>query len=314
MRLVGSLPSGTDSNPKAVIAADLSGDGHPDLAWTPETVGGYPYEVVVALNQGNGQFADPVSYTLKSCGTGHVSAIDVNDDKALDLVVDNNRGGPDEFCEKASRELLILLNNGDGTFQPDYPVELGSLNEMAVGADFTGDGILDLFATDAISYLVPGTGNGQFGQAVSFSARGNEAAVGDFNADGRPDVATADGSFQNMYVMLNTGNGTFSTKMYPGEKINGYLTGNAIAVADLDGDGHLDIAVSDFQGQDVGVYYGQARGAFRPQIRYGAQYDLSDVNLADYDGDGHPDIGGPAGRGGFPIGKTGATTVRNLTL
>jgi len=94
MRLTGSLPSGTDSNPKAVIAADLNGDGHPDLAWTPEQFTNDLYKVAVALNQGDGTFTTPTVYTIQSCGTGHVSAIDANGDGALDLVVANDRGGP----------------------------------------------------------------------------------------------------------------------------------------------------------------------------------------------------------------------------
>jgi hypothetical protein len=312
MELTATLLSGTDSHPKAVIAADLNGDGHPDLAWTPEIAGDPVYPFAVALNKGNGSFGPTRLYPLQTCGTGHVSAIDVNADDALDLVVGNNRGGPG--CEQVSSTVRIALNNGDGTFQPDYGVELGSLSDMAVGADFNGDGIMDLAVTDAISYVVFGTGGGEFGPATAYRSRGNEVAVGDFNGDGHPDIATTDGSLQSMWVMLNRGTGTFRLIEYPGEQIGGYLTGNAIAVDDVDGDGRLDIAVSDYQGQDVGVFYGLSKGAFRQEIRYGVQYDLSDVTLADYDGDGHPDIGGPAGTGGlFGFGLTGVTTLLNRT-
>ena len=308
MELTATLRSGTDPHPKAVIAADLNGDGHPDLAWTPEIAADPLYPLAVALNKGNGSFGPTKLYPLQTCGTGHVSAIDVNADGALDLVVGNNRGGPG--CEQVSRTVRVALNNGDGTFQPDYGVELGSLSDMAVGADFNGDGIMDLAVTDAISYVVFGTGGGEFGPATSYRSRGNEVAVGDFNGDGHPDIATADGSLQSMWVMLNRGAGTFRLREYPGEQIGGYLTGNAIAVDDVDGDGRLDIAVSDYQGQDVGMFYGLSKGAFRQEIRYGAQYDLSDVTLADYDGDGHPDIGAPAGTGGlFGFGLTGVTTL-----
>ena len=60
------------------------------------------------------------------------------------------------------------------------------------------------------------------------------------------------------------------------------------------------------------MFYGLSKGRFRDQIRYGVQYDLTDVTLADYDGDGHPDIGGPAGTGGlFGFGLTGVTTLVN---
>jgi hypothetical protein len=312
MAFTQTLPSGTDSNPKTIVAADLNGDGHPDLAWTPEVFVGN-YQVAVALNKGNGAFGPVKLYPLQSCGTGHVSAIDVNDDGALDLVVANDRSGPSDFCMRVARTIRIALNNGNGTFQPDYGVELGSLNEMAAGGDFNGDGIVDLVVTDAITYVVFGTGNGQFGAATPYKSRGNEVAVGDFNGDGHPDAATSDGSLQSMWIMLNKGNGTFGLTDHPGEKIFGYLTGNAVSLGDVDGDGHTDVAVSDAQGQDVGVFYGRGDGTFRSEIRYGAEYDLVDVTLADYDGDGRPDIGGPAGIGGAFSGRTGVTTVINLT-
>ena len=93
MKLTSTLLSGTVSNPKAVTAADLNGDGYPDLAWTPEIAGDPLYPLAVALNKGNGTFAPTTLYSLQTCGTGHVSAIDVNGDGALDLVVGNNRSG-----------------------------------------------------------------------------------------------------------------------------------------------------------------------------------------------------------------------------
>jgi hypothetical protein len=212
---------------------------------------------------------------------------------------------------QVSVTIRILINNGDGTFQPDYGEYVGTLSSMVAGADLDGDGITDLVVTDAITHVLMGTGNGQFAQHVDYRSRGNEVAIGDFNGDGHPDVATADGSLQSVWVMLNDGSGAFpKLAKYPGERIHGYLTGNGIALADLDGDGRLDIAVSDAQGQDVGVFYGMAKGAFRAEIRYGVQYDFVDVNVADYDGDGRPDIGGPAGIGGaLQANAAGVTTL-----
>jgi len=58
----------------------------------------------------------------------------------------------------------------------------------------------------------------------------------------------------------------------------------------------------------------RADGKFRPQVRYGVQYDGVDVNIADYDGDGHLDIGGPSGIGGaLTSGREGVTTLINQT-
>src|SRR6185436_7245512 len=118
-----------DSHAKSVIAADLNGDGHADLAWTPEFFiqPGY-YPVAFALNRGDGTFSATTTIQIQTCGTGHVSAIDVDGDGALDLVVANNRGGPSQFCDQVSRQIRILINNGDGTFQPDYGVNVSTLS------------------------------------------------------------------------------------------------------------------------------------------------------------------------------------------
>jgi hypothetical protein len=314
MQLAATLRTGTDSHAKSVIAADLNGDGHPDLAWTPEFFiqPGY-YPVAFALNRGDGSFGATTTIQIQTCGTGHVSAIDVNNDGPLDLVVANNRGGPSLFCDMVSRQIRILINNGDATFQPDYAVNVGTLSSMVAGADLDADGLMDLVDTDAITHVLFGTGGGQFAPPVDYPSRGNELVIVDFDHDGDPDVATSDGSTWSMYVMLNDGDGGFvQTTNYPGEEIIGYLNGHAIAAGDLNGDGFADLAVSNTQGQDVGVYYGLPNGVFRPQLRYGVQYDGADVNIADYDGDGHLDIGGPSGIGGALTSvREGVTTLIN---
>ena len=153
MQFASALLTGTDSHAKSVIAADLNGDGHPDLAWTPEIFTVATYPVAVAFNHGDGTFAATTTISIQTCGTGEVSAIDVNGDGALDLVVANNRGGPG-FCDTLSRQIRILINNGNGTFHPDYGVEVGTLSSMVAGADLNGDGIMDLVDTDAITHVL----------------------------------------------------------------------------------------------------------------------------------------------------------------
>ena len=112
--------------------------------------------------------------------------------------------------------------------------------------------------------------------------------------------------------MINDGDGGFvQIENYAGEEIFGYLNGNAIATGDLNEDGFADLAVSDAQGQDVGVWYGLPDAQFRPQVRYGVQYAGADVNIADYDADGHLDIGGPSSIGSLASGREGVTTLIN---
>jgi hypothetical protein len=205
-------------------------------------------------------------------------------------------------------QLRLLPNNGDGTFGPDYGEDVFGLPEMAVGADVNADGTMDLVSTSAKTSVLIGTGGGQFAPHVDCPAGGNELATADLNGDGLPDIATADGSTWTTYVLLSKGDGSFSRiTAYPGEEISGYLNGSAIGAGDLNGDGRPDLAVADFQGQNIGMYYNRGNGTFAPQLRYGVHHLLTDVNMADFDDDGRLDLGGPNGigspLGGGPAGR-----------
>ncbi len=304
MALAQTLPSGTDSNPKSVIAADLNGDARPDLAWTPEISSlqaSYPLEV--ALNNGNGTFGQPVAYPVQTCGTGAVTAGDVNGDGIVDLIVANNRGGPGGFCDSVSRTVRVALGNGNGTFQADFGVQIGLLTEMAAAADVNGDGRADIVSTAALTHVSLALAGGGFAAAVPYNARGTELAVADMNADGHPDVVTADGSTSFVYVLRNSGNGSFTVQGYEGEQVTGLANGRGVAVGDINSDGLLDVAVADVSGQNAGVFYGRPGGLLGPELRYGTHAGFNDVNLADYNGDGRLDLAGPGyleGQGIFP--------------
>ena len=72
---------------------------------------------------------------------------------------------------------------------------------MAV--DFNGDGNLDLVTSGA--YLLLGKGDGTFGPAQMFPGGGGALVIGDFNGDGKPDVAALDSLPAGVVALLNTG-------------------------------------------------------------------------------------------------------------
>jgi hypothetical protein len=307
------LPSGTDAHAKSVIAADLNGDGKDDLAWTPEifNVANYPLEV--ALNTGNGTFAQPVSYPLGTCGTGEVTAGDVNGDGHLDLIVANDRGGPG-VCEGYGRTVRVVLGNGNGTFAPDFGVQIGMLTEMAVAADVNGDGRADIVSSGALTHVALALPGGGFAAPVTYQARGTELAAADMNGDGHPDIVTADGSTAALYVLRNSGTGSFTVQRYQGEEVNGLMNGQALAIGDINRDGLLDVAVANPSGQNAAVFYGRAGGQLGPEMRYGTRSDFGDVNIADYNGDGRLDLAGPGGieEQGIALEHPGVTVLLDI--
>jgi hypothetical protein len=110
----------------------------------------------------------------------------------------------------------------------------------------------------------------------------NYVAVGDLNADGRPDLAIADGSGFSVYA--NNGDGTFGTK-----RDYGLAVGDAVAIADLNGDGSGDLVTDD--GVNVRVVLNRGGGTFEVvQQASTAQTDASDIFVGDLTGDGKPDV------------------------
>jgi hypothetical protein len=296
-----------------ITASDLNGDARPDLLWAPDDP---PYPYVYALNNGDGSFAPIVERNIQTCGTGDATTADVDNDGDQDVLVANNRSGPSEFCEQVSRTVRVALNNGDGTFQPDYGVEVFPAPQMAIGADLNRDGRTDLIASSAQVSVALGTGGGQFGPAVVYDARGSELTSADPDGDGDIDILTADGSTATAYVLRNDGTGALSQiTPYPGEQISGLANGFAIAVADLDGKGTLDLIVANPSGNNVGVHFGRGDGTFEQvQIRFGTHGCLTDVNMADYNGDGRPDLAGPACIGSSFVTPRGVQVLINQQL
>ena len=118
--------------------------------------------------------------------------------------------------------------------------------------DFNGDGKQDLATANYnsangsvnVSVLL-GDGNGAFGSAISFGGAGSgstSVAVGDFNGDGKQDLAAANQSSFNVSIRLGNGSGGFGSAPTFGAGGNP----SAVAVGDFNGDGRQDLAVANF--------------------------------------------------------------------
>lgn len=237
----------------SIAAADVDRDGNADLLVANEssdTVG-------VLVGNGDGTFQRAVTYGSGGGSPRFVAAADVNRDGNPDLAV-ANRCGVFAGCS-ANGGVGVLLGNGDGSFQPAVGYAGGIGPSSVVVADVTRDGQPDIVAAHpcngndcgvgSASVLV-GHGDGTFDAATTYSAKGlgtRSVAVGDVNGDTTPDLlainlCAAPCAQGAVAVLLGNGDGTFqSALIFP----SGAFGGESVAIADVTGDGTLDVLVAN---------------------------------------------------------------------
>ena len=284
-------------------------------------------------------FLPIVSYATGAFNPLSVAVADVNGDGKSDLVVANQCSGSD-FCV-GSGTVGVLLGNGDGTFQTALTYASGGsfLNAVAV-ADVNGDDRPDLILTNgcanigggvcsgegAVGVLL-GNGDGTFQAAVTYPSGGFDnfnsmVAVADVNGDGKPDIVVVNGCSTpcnpnlppqgSVSILLGTGTGAFTPAA---SYLSGGFFANSLAVADLDGDGKLDVVVANWCSDNsligncvtqapIGVLRGNGDGTFQSAIMYSSGGEGGRaVVVADVNADGKPDLltgnCGPNGCGSF---------------
>lgn len=266
--------------------ADVNGDGKPDVVSIPD-------QLQVLLGNGDGTFTTGYSADVGVAIYGGAIA-DVNGDGKPDILVPGC--GPGPICDATDGFVGVLLGNGDGTFQPQVYYDSGGMQPSSVAvADVNGDGKPDLVVANSdpcgpcvngISVLL-GNGDGTFQPPVVYDVRTPWSAVfADVNGDGKPDIVTS-GSSAGIGILLGNGDGTFQPPVYYRPVTQGGIA--ILAVADLNGDGELDIAVAD--GGLVAVMLNNGDGTFQPPANYGeVGLNATSVAVADMNGDGIPDL------------------------
>ncbi len=224
-------------------------------------------------------FADPG-------GTGSVALGDLNGDGRLDAVVTDPVGG----------NLRVLLGNGSGGFTAVGAVPTGGDEPRGVAlVDLNGDGRLDAVVANAgsnnLSVLL-GNGAGGFTPAPNSpfstdSGRPVTVVTGDFNGDGKPDVAVVNESSADVSILLGDGKG--GVKLVEPPQVTGGDHAGPAAVGDFNGDGKLDVAVGNGSGQ-VSMMLGNGTGKMTRGA--GSPFGLSPTGLAagDFNGDGKLDV------------------------
>jgi hypothetical protein len=176
-------------------------------------------------------------------------------------------------------------------FQDATYLETGnSPRSIAVG-DFNSDGNPDLAVVDVSDSvnIFLGNGDGTFRSPSYFVVSGHLEVVvtGDFNQDGILDLAVADTYYDDLYILIGTGNGWFNLQQqnYP-------ITDEPISMLaeDFNGDKNLDLAIGAGFGHHIWVLFGNGDGTFRKPLVLYARSEPETLASADFNEDGNIDI------------------------
>jgi hypothetical protein len=256
-------PFAAGMEPEAVAVGDFNGDGIQDLA----IANSGSSNLTVLLGNGSGGFAAATGSPFAvGAHADSVAVGDFNGDGIQDLAVANG----------LDNSATVLLGNGSGGFATasGSPFAAGTYPLSVAVGDFNGDGIQDLAVASQSSGNVTvllGNGSGGFAPAPGspFAVQGNpgSVAVGDFNGDGIQDLATANQNADTLTVLLGNGSGGFSA--IPDSPLAAGTLPGAIVVADFNGDGIEDLAVSNYASGNVTVLLGFVVGNTPQTITFG---------------------------------------------
>jgi hypothetical protein len=305
---------------QALAAGDFNRDGALDLI---VTINNIDIGLSLLMGRGDGTFNPAVNLpNTARFDAPAIAALDVDNSGTLDIVIGHNSACYTAPCVIA-QFISVMKGNGDGTFQPPAQIDIGSsAAEIAVG-DFNRDGIKDLGIASSSSrvHVLLGAGDGTFSRqtltlvpTLNLGMDNTDIDVADLNGDSIDDLVVAmslNGS--KTVILLGVGDGTFQPAHFitePDIRIPQYQ-----AIADYNGDGRLDLALSLGFGLNglMEIRNGNGDGTFGPITLYLPPGPLASVGgqhiiAADFNADGKADLAL-----GWAGASNGLAVLRNTT-
>lgn len=225
------------------------------------------------------------AFTTGSWITTLVISADFNGDNNADLAVGTNNGA-----------VQILLGTGTGNFGVGTNCcSTGGGIASIASADFNADGFADIAFADGKLYVSLGDGLGGFGIKTYFSIPGFNGAKfitsGDFDNDGKIDLAVTNTNASSVSILIGNGNGSFvaSTNLFTTS-----YTPSSIVCADFNSDGNMDLATSNVSSGSVinyvNVLLGDGIGNFGTAKSFTVGNTPRSIISADFNGDGKFDL------------------------